>query len=590
VDSVVTLVLPGILTYAVGSLKPGICLSTYRLNRVRRAMAAFVLWGMSAGCRYGAENLMLRTTPPNGPWFSDVARQSGIRFRWGPKHISPVTALDAFGHGCAFLDVNRDGLLDILLVGEPTAALFVNRNGSEFEDVSARAGLTTVRGAWKGCAVGDYDADGRVDLLLTGYNCLALLHNVGGLHFNDTTHQAGLRPNGWCSSAGFMDLDGDGYQDLFIGNYVIYNDKTPHYCNLGGGVLSGCPPQTYAPQFGHLYHNNRNGTFTDVTGTSGLAGHMGGKCLVVAFADYDNDGRVDFYLGNDGMPADLFRNLGRMRFRNEALSEGVALGVYQQAQAAMGADWADYNRDGRLDLIATKFSHEPVSLYRNQGPYFDNVSPVVGLADPTLLMLSFGTKFLDVDNDGWPDLLFANGSVYDTANRIDPQTSYLEPLQLFMNVKGRRFEEVTKSAGAPFERMILGRGLATGDFDNDGRVDALVVDDEGGPLLLHNETRTRGHWLEVELRGRPPDWLAYGARVTFRHGRDVWIQDLSPSSSYLSSSSPWLHFGLGSITQIHSISVRWPNGQWETFACGPVDRRIRLRQGEAQRSAYYPRE
>ncbi|MGC8667062.1 MAG: CRTAC1 family protein [Chthonomonadales bacterium] len=476
------------------------------------------------------------------------------------------------------MDLNRDGLLDILLVGEPTSALFLNKGAGQYEDVSARCGLARIRGAWKGCAIGDYDADGREDLLLTGYNCIALLHGSGDLEFTDTTRSARLKPNGWCSSAGFMDLDGDGYQDLFVGNYVVYNDKTPHYCNLGGGVLSGCPPQTYAPQYSHLYHNNRNGTFTDVTAASGLAGHMGGKCLVVAYADYDNDGRIDFYLGNDGMPADLFHNMGGMHFRNEALSEGVALGVYQQAQAAMGADWADYNRDGRLDLVAAKFSHEPVSLYRNQGPYFDNVSPIVGLADPTLLMLSFGTKFLDVDNDGWPDLLFANGSVYDTASRIDPQTSYLEPLQLFMNRRGHSFEEVTRTAGPPFQRMILGRGSATGDFDNDGRVDALVVDDDGGPLLLQNRTAGAGHWLEVELQGRPPDWLAYGARVMFRVGSDLWLQDLSPASSYLSSSSPWLHFGLGTTKRVPWVRVRWPNGKWETYPCGAVDRRIRLRQ------------
>jgi hypothetical protein len=516
------------------------------------------------------------------PQFRDVALESGIEFRWGPKNISPVTALDAFGHGCAFLDANRDGWLDVLVVGEPTCGLFLNEGGTHFENATERSRLNLIRGSWKGCAVGDYDSDGRLDILLTGYNSIALLHAEADGTYRDVTRTAGLRPTGWSSSAGFMDLDSDGYLDLFIGNYVVYDQSTPHYCDVNG-IRSGCPPQTYSPQYPRLYHNERNGTFRDVTESSGLAGHMRGKSLVVAFADYNEDGRMDFFVGNDGMRDDLFRNIGGMKFTNDALASGVAMGVYQQAQATMGADWADFDGDGKLDLVASKFSGEPASLFTNCGAFFTNTTRETGLADATLMRLSFGVKFADVDNDGWPDILFANGSVYDTANRIDPRTTYRQPAQLFMNRAGRHAEDISSAAGEVFTRPILGRGVATGDFDNDGKVDFLVVDDEGRALLLHNESANNNHWLEVVLDGSPPNWAAYGAQVTLKAGKRTWVQQVSPASSYLSSSSPWLHFGLGDRTSLDSVDVHWPNGAHERYKLDVIDRRVTFVQGKGAR-------
>jgi len=253
--------------------------------------------------------------------------------------------------------------------------------------------------------------------------------------------------------------------------------------------------------------------------------------------------------------------------------------VYGQAQAAMGSDWADFNRDGRLDLVVTAFSDEPYSLYENRGQFFENVSTRKGIARPTTKPLGFGAKFLDADNDGWPDIVFANGHVYDGVQRIDPGSTYLQPLMFFRNNRGQNFEEIGAQVGPEFTRPILGRGLATGDYDNDGRIDMLVVDYEGAPLLLHNETAQPGHWLELELTAHGGNRHAYGAVVTLHASTTRWTQTLSPASSYLSSSSPVLHFGLGPVTRLDRIEVRWPDGRKESFATDRVDLRSRIVQG-----------
>ncbi len=513
--------------------------------------------------------------------FEEIAARAGLTYRY-PMQPKPMRNLESFGCGCAALDYDDDGWMDILLVATPHPILYHNLRNGTFEDVTAQAGLDRLHGDWKGCAVGDYDGDGRLDILLTGYRCLALLRNMDGHRFVETTKQAGLDPanhNHWGSSAGFMDLDGSGRMALVILNYIVFGAKERQYCDLGDGVKSGCPPSTYMGEYPELWKNLGNGRFRNVTTESGV-NNVHGKALVVAFADYDNDGLMDFYIGNDGTPAELLHNRGHFHFENMAAALGVERGVSQQAQASMGADWADYNRDGRLDLVNSAFSDEFYSLYRNNGAYFDNVSTMVGIADQTKNLLGFGAKFLDVDNDGYPDLVFANGHVYDAVSRVNPAHTFHEPTLLFHNREGKHFDSIGAEAGEAFSRPILGRGLATADFDNDGRVDILIVDYEGAPLLLHNISAPTGHWIELRLRGAAPNRFAYGAQVTLHSGRSVWIGEVSPASSYLSSSSPVLHFGLGTLQSLDRIEVRWSNHRVETFVCGGVDRIVQLEEGK----------
>ncbi len=546
-----------------------------------RVLVAALVCGIGAltcfGCRPGAGG----PTPTPAPLFRDVAAQMGIRHRWGHSGRTPLSALDTFGCGCAFTDLNDDGWADLLLVGEPTCSLYINQHGRAFRDATAAAGLDRLRGPWKGCAVADVNQDGRQDILLTGYNRLALLYQDAEGSFTPAVGH-GISEKGWGSSAGFMDLDGDADLDLVIGHYVIFDRE---FCELAPGVISGCPPHTYRPQFAAVYENLGNGRFRDVTRSSG-AHDTHGKALVVAFTDFNDDARQDFYIGNDGTPAELLRNdskPGRLRFRNVGVEQGVALGVMEQAQAAMGADWADFDQDGRLDLAVSTFAHEPFSLYRNVGSFFENISVRTRLAAATTLPLGFGTKFLDVENDGWPDLLFVNGHVYDTVHEIEKDSTYLQRMQLFRNEGGRQLAEISDRAGPAFQRKILGRGTATADFDQDGRTDALVVDYEGAPLLLRNEVEAVGHWLAVRLNAAPPNRDAFGARVEVDVGGRVLVSQVSPASSYLSSSSPVVHFGLGAKTRYDGIVVKWPSGKVDRFEGGAADRTVNLRPHPAGR-------
>ncbi len=465
--------------------------------------------------------------------------------------------------------------------------------------------------------MGDYDGDGRLDLLLTGYHSLALLRNEedsgpeigGGIRpssvlrlpslsapgqhrssvirhpsFRDVTREAGLDPHNrghWGSSAGFMDLTGSGRLDLVLLNYVVFGPKEPQYCELIQGVRSGCPPRTYRPEFPELWKNAGSGRFVDVTSASGLrATH--GKALVLAFADVDGDGRMDFYIGNDGEPADLMRNLGGLRFRNVALQSNVAYDASDKALAAMAADWADYDRDGRLDLVVTGFSNESYAVYHAEGKgLFKETSDALGIAGPTYKPLGFGAKWIDLDNDGWPDIVFANGHVYDNAQSIDPLSSFRQPLMIFHNLRGKEFVDRVPRMDGEAAEPILGRGLASGDFDNDGRVDFLVVDYEGEPRLFHNVSPASSHWITLDLRARQGNRFAYGAQVRARAGDEQWVGQVSPASSYLSSSDPRVHFGLGQTRKLDSLAIRWPDGRSEKIRDVAADRILRVEEGQA---------
>lgn len=481
--------------------------------------------------------------------------------------------MEGFGCGCAFLDFDSDGYQDILLVAEPVARLFRNESGTAFTDVTDSAGLSRVTGAWKGCAVADYDGDGWLDILLTGYRRLALLRNQSGRSFQDATQTARLdRTNwgNWGASAGFMDLDQDGDLDLAMQNYVSWNPGMIQQCKYGK-LSVACPPEVHDAEHARLIRNHGDGTFRDISRESGLD-RTHGYGMVIGFADANDDGKTDFYLGNDGVDADFMQNLGGMKFRNVALENGAAAARSGNELAAMGVDWADYDRDGRLDFAVSGFSEESNALFRNdEGGLFQDTSAAVGIAMPTYLPLGFGTKFADVDNDGWLDLFFVNGHIFDRAAEAVSGATFRQPSMLFMNQAGQQFTDIGPTLGEAFTRPIVGRGSASGDYDNDGRVDLLAVDYEGEPLLLHNVSATKGHWVTLDLRGTGKNRHAHGARVTLRGGGVTWVAEVSPASSYLSSSDPRLHFGLGDVATV-SLEVRWPTGVREEHPNVPVDR------------------
>jgi len=551
------------------------------------ALAAFALM---AGCRSPhagnpAEPVHLAAPTAasalSGLKFEEAADKAGLGFEW-PTLPRPMRNLEAFGCGCAFLDFDNDGWQDILLVARPYCRLYRNLGNGAFRDVTAAMGLDKIRGYWTGCAVGDYDGDGYLDILFTGYHCLAMAKNERALRFRDTTDSAGLDPhnhNHWGSSAGFMDLGGHGRMDLVILNYVIFGPHEQQTCSPAPGLTTGCPPSTYRGEYGEIWENTGNGRFREIPAAAGMKSTHG-KGLVLAFADPDAHGRMDFYIGNDGTPAELMRNRGGMRFDNLGTASGVAYGMLDHTIAAMGADWADYDRDGKPDLIVTGFSDESFALFHNSGSAtFDLASDRTNLSGPTFKPLGFGAKWIDIDNDGWPDIAFTCGHVYDTVHETDPKSTFRQPMMLFHNLDGRSFEDIAPALGGDLTRPILGRGLATGDFDNDGRIDLLAVDLEGKPLLIHNISTTANHWITLNLRGIAPNLFAYGAQVRASTGDKVWVGQVSPASSYLSSSDPRIHFGLGNVQRLDELSIRWPDGRKEVFHSVACDRIASVTEG-----------
>jgi hypothetical protein len=540
--------------------------------------------------------------------FTDVTAAAGIRFALGHGGKSPLTIRETIGTGAAFFDYDDDGWCDLYLVGqEGTAAkgrgaLYHNEGNGAFRDASAGSGLDRPA-FWTGCATGDWNGDGRMDLLLTGDGCLGLYENRGEGRFLDVTARAGLPQRGWATSAAFADIDRDGRLDLFVGRYLRFGPGTPEFCTYRD-VQAACPPTHYDPQFGSLYWNSGS-RYVDVTRTAGMD-KSHGKTLGVAFADYDADGQVDLYLANDGVPGDLFHNRGKAvpvagsplapRFENVGLETGTGYNGAGGEQAGMGVDWGDINGDGRPDLLVTTFQREPTSLYRNEGGgQFVEQGEAAGIGAATVGSLGFGAKLVDLDNDTRLDLVIANGHVQDTIARIQPGVTYPQRPQLFINrgeggvdpsTPGRggrthsaasRFEEV--DGGPPFARPIVGRGLATADWDNDGDIDLLITDLEGAPLLLRNESPpTRAHWLQIDLVGTRSNRMGIGARISIRAGHRSWSREVTTGGSYLSASDRRAHFGLGPLTRIDHLTIRWPSGRITRIANPTLDRVLTVRE------------
>ncbi|CEK12862.1 CRTAC1 family protein [Chthonomonas calidirosea] len=522
-------------------------------------------------------------SPNDPPWFEDRTLQSGITFQLGHlPHPSPLNILQTIGTGCALFDFDGDGHLDLLLVGQTgtrssSCALYHNNGNGTFTDVTPGSGLEKP-GFYLGCAVGDFDNDGRPDILLTGYGVLKLFRNVGNGRFEDVSEEAGLfspSPTSWHTSAVFFDFDRDGYLDLYVGRYVIFNSKTLQLCNYGK-YKSSCGPIFYDPDFGSLYHNNGKGHFTDVTHELGLD-NAHGKCLGVTVADVNGDGWPDLYLANDEMPGDLFINEKGKSFRNEGLLRGVALNGAGEMQGGMGVDFGDYDNDGLIDLFVATFEGEPDSLYHaTHSGIFEYASINVGIDQPTRNMVGFGTKFIDTNNNGWLDIVIANGHIHDNEDLLDKFNRYRQPMQLFMNQAGHTFIEMSQQAGPGFTTPMVGRGLAIGDVNNDGLLDIVATDLEGRPRLLINQTPQAGNWIRLTLEGRSSNRMGLGAHATLTAGGNTWTRQCTTGGSFFSASDPRIHFGLGSVKEVEKIEVIWPSGKRSTVVRPPINKDIRV--------------
>lgn len=520
--------------------------------------------------------------------FDDALTGSGIDFVIKQTH-TPLNILQTLGHGVGLIDVDGDGLLDIVLVGPDKARLYHNLGNYHFQEITAGSGLRQ-NGDWEGIAVGDYDNDGRPDLYLCGYNCSALYHNEGKGRFREVTTQAGLdtiKPGkagigDWRTSAAFVDLDGDGKLDLYVCRYAEFGPHSPQLCStIGKAERYSCPPDSYTPQHGLLYHNLGQGRFRDVTVASGMQ-KSAGRALAVAFADVEGKGRLSLAIANDERPGDLFINKGGMRFVDQGEISGTAYSAEGHVHGGMGADWADVDGDGKLDLFVPTYEKETKSLYRNLGQgLFNEASLQMGLGDSMRPWVIFGCKFLDYDNDGWPDLITTSGHVLDNTAAVYPGTQYRQPIQLFHNVNGM-FTETTSQMSASVRQLIVGRGLAVGDMNNSGHMDAVVTNLDGPPVLLRNGCQNANHWLTLRLIGTRCNRDAYGARLDVEAGGRTQALQVSNAGSFLSASDPRVHIGLGAAKRVGKVRIRWPDGHEDVFKDIAADQFVHLTEGSPQ--------
>ncbi|NYF78698.1 CRTAC1 family protein [Granulicella arctica] len=508
--------------------------------------------------------------------FVDTTAKSGIAFKGVAYHTARKYLIETMGSGVAVFDYDNDGLLDIFFAnGAPltdpmpkgtvpqkkSAAdwnrLYHQKKDGTFEDVTEKAGLTGV-GYGMGVAVGDYDNDGFEDLYVTAYGGNKLYHNNGNGTFTDVTEQSGTGGSGWSTSAAWVDLDNDGLLDLIVLRYVKWDFDDVFCGEHREGYRAYCHPDIFPAIPALVYHNDGNGHFTEVAKKMGL--DVPGKGLGVAIADYDRDGKIDVAVANDSMLEFLYRNKGNGTFEETGLMAEVAVDGDGRTYAGMGIDFQDYNNDGLPDLVITNLANQKYALYRNTGDgSFSYDTYVSGVAKMTLLHSGWGIRFLDYDNDGLKDLLITQGHDLDTVELSYPQLRYREPMLLARNT-GKGFVDVSKESGAVFQQPWVGRGMAVGDLDNDGRVDAVVSTNDGTAHILHNETVTSNHWLTVNLVGHKSNRDGIGAeiKVTTSKGSQWWT--VSTAGSYLSSNDKRPHFGLGADAVAKEVEIRWPSG------------------------------
>ena len=522
-----------------------------------------------------AQSVATSPSPTSTPGhFADVSEAMGVHFVHKAPHTTRKYLLETMGSGAALFDCDNDGRLDLLLINgapinDPTPKgtiprksgpadwnrLFHQTQNGKFEDITDKANLQGI-GYGMGVAVGDYDNDGNEDVFVTEFGGNRLYHNNGNCRFTDVTEKAGLTGSGWSTSAAWIDLDNDGLLDLVVLRYVVW-DWDDIWCGHPDN-RAFCHPDQFQPIPMLVYHNDGDGRFTEEAAKIGLA--KPAKALGVAIADYDRDGNPDIYVANDSMAEFLFHHKKDGKFEEVGLESGVSVDNDGQVFAGMGVDFADYDNDGFPDLIVTDLANQKYSLYRNDHDgAFDYSTDRTGIGAMTMLHSGWGVRFLDYDNDGWKDLLIAQGHDLDTVQKSYPLLRYREPMLLVRNT-GTGFIDVSAQSGEIFHQAWAARGMAIGDIDNDGRVDAVVTTNDGPAHILHNETPSRNHWLTLKLVGHKSNRDGIGASIEVTTAQATQWVTVSSAGSYLSSSDLRAHFGLGASSTARLIEIHWPSG------------------------------
>ena len=565
---------------------PGVPLKTTSLGRILR-LGLLLHFSASLTFAQGG-HAQPPPPPPNAktvkcasrpvPQFEDITAKTGIAFQH-TADPSKKYIVESMSGGVILFDYDRDGWLDIYFTNAPTVAmaikgqtsqgaLYHNNHDGTFTDVTAKAGLSTPCFAMGG-AVGDFNNDGWPDLYITCLGGNVLYKNNGDGTFTDVTARAGVADGRWSAGAAFGDYDGDGFLDLMVSNYVDFHlDDLPGFGTAPNckyrGIDVQCGPRGLKGAGDALFHNNGDGTFTDVSKVAGVSDPNGYYGLGVVWADFNNSGRPDIYVANDSTPSFLYKNLGNGKFKEIGLESGTAVSEDGSEQASMGIAIGDYNHTGRPSIYRTNFSDEYNDLYRNDGNWnFTDVSYKSGIALPSLPWVKWGTAFADFDNDGWLDLIAVSGHVYPQVDSLPSGGGYREPKLFHLNQADGTFCDASDLAGPAVQERRVSRGLAVGDLFNDGNADVVVGDLDGAPMILKNHGVPGRNWVSFDLAGSKSNRMGIGARVKLVAGGMTQTDEVHSGGSYLSQNDTRLHFGLGSAKQIDHVEIRWPSGAVE---------------------------
>jgi len=557
------------------------------------------LWAAVGGRDAEAQTPGATGTGPSPIRFEEIAEKSGLRFTTQNCATPNKNQIETMVAGVALLDYDGDGFLDIYLVNgaeipslEKTSPkywnrLFHNNRDGSFSDVTEKAGIAG-SGYGMGVAVGDYDNDGGPDIFLANVTGNQLFHNNGDGTFTDVTQKAGVAGalytgrKMWSVSAGWFDYNNDGLLDLFVVNYCQWEVNRDPYCALKEGLRAYCHPNKYPPLHNTLYRNNGDGTFTDVSHETGIDVFWG-KGMSVSFADYDGDGFLDAFVANDTTPNYLFHNVKGKRFEEVGVAAGVAYSPDGNALSGMGSDFKDINNDGLPDIWHTAVEHEDFPLYLNQGSgLFVDATVPSGLGQLTNRMTGWGNGIFDFDNDGWKDLFVARSNVMDNIQQAIPSQAYPERNSIFRNLGNGKFEEVGGQAGPDFLIAGAHRGVAFGDIDNDGRIDAVVTSLDGNVKLFHNVSQNDNHWILLRLVGTRSNRMAIGTkvRITTEDGKSQW-NEVTTAVGYACSSDCRVHFGLGANHRIKELEIIWPSRVRQLLRDVGIDRVLTVEEPRA---------
>ena len=555
---------------------------------------SFVVCLLVAGSTVSGQS---RTSEGVGVRFINVAQQAGLNIStvYGDERRNRYL-LETTGSGAAFIDYDNDGWQDIFLVngtrldGLPpnlnsTNRLYHNTGNGKFTDVTEKAGL--VRTSWgQSVCGGDFDNDGYTDLFVSSYGKNALYRNNRNSTFTELAEKAGVANNRtrWGSGCAFLDYDHDGLLDLFVASYIDLDLKTAPLPETGPcqykGIMVACGPPGLSGGSNTLYHNNGNGTFSDVSEKSGIIKANGTYGLGVLTADFDNDGWTDIYVANDSAPAALYHNNKNGTFTDIGIEAGCALSIDGKPQAGMGVTAGDYNRDGWLDIFKTNFSGDTSSLYRNTGKStFDDVTFPAGMGLNTR-WLGWGCGFIDVDNDGWTDIFLVNGHVYPEVEKLTTEAGYAQPKVLYRNLQNGSFADVSQKAGEAVVSPNPSRGAAFGDYDNDGDVDILINSVNGPPELLRADSLNQNNWIKIKLAGVKSNRDGIGARIKCVTEGGTQIDEVRSGGSYYSQNDLRVHFGLGKNQRVQSLEISWPGGKVETLKNVAANQLVVVKEGQ----------